>query len=292
MGLRLRRISVFDTVNLLFLLVLCLAVVIPFWYMLTVSLSPVSESLGGRFYLIPEQLNFEAYRYLFSTDRFVRSIGNTVYITVVGTAVNLLVSITLAYALSKKTLPGRKLLLLMMLFTMVFSGGLIPKYLLIKSLGLLDSYWALILPGATNAFTVLVMKTFFQSLPESLDEAARIDGAGEPRILLSVVIPLSMPIIATFSLFFMVGHWNEFFGAIIYLSDNAKWPIQVLLRLMVVAGEANIASENNLDFELASKVGDNVKMAAIIVAMIPIVVVYPFLQKHFAKGAMLGSIKE
>ncbi|MCM3269870.1 carbohydrate ABC transporter permease [Paenibacillus elgii] len=292
MGLRLRRISVFDAVNLLLLLVLCLAVVIPFWYMLTVSLSPVSESLGGRFYLIPEQLNFEAYRYLFSTDRFVRSIGNTVYITVVGTAVNLLVSITLAYALSKKTLPGRKLMLLMMLFTMVFSGGLIPKYLLIKSIGLLDSYWALILPGATNAFTVLVMKTFFQSLPESLDEAARIDGAGEPRILLSVVIPLSMPIIATFSLFFMVGHWNEFFGAIIYLSDNAKWPIQVLLRLMVIAGEANIASENNLDFELASKVGDNVKMAAIIVAMIPIVVVYPFLQKHFAKGAMLGSIKE
>ncbi|WP_127488992.1 carbohydrate ABC transporter permease [Paenibacillus ehimensis] len=292
MGMRLRRISVFDAVNMLFLLVLCLAVVIPFWYMLTVSLSPVSESLGGRFYLIPEQLNFEAYRYLFSTDRFVRSIGNTVYITVVGTAVNLLVSITLAYALSKKTLPGRKLLLLLMLFTMVFSGGLIPKYLLIKSLGLLDSYWALILPGATNAFTVLVMKTFFQSLPESLDEAARIDGAGEPRILLSVVIPLSMPIIATFSLFFMVAHWNEFFGAIIYLSDNAKWPIQVLLRLMVVAGEANIASENNLDFELASKVGDNVKMAAIIVAMIPIVVVYPFLQKHFAKGAMLGSIKE
>ncbi|GLI08418.1 MULTISPECIES: carbohydrate ABC transporter permease [Paenibacillus] len=292
MGLRLRRISVFDAVNMLLLLVLCLAVVIPFWYMLTVSLSPVSESLGGRFYLIPEQLNFEAYRYLFSTDRFVRSIGNTVYITVVGTAVNLLVSITLAYALSKKTLPGRKLMLLMMLFTMVFSGGLIPKYLLIKSIGLLDSYWALILPGATNAFTVLVMKTFFQSLPESLDEAARIDGAGEPRILLSVVIPLSMPIIATFSLFFMVGHWNEFFGAIIYLSDNAKWPIQVLLRLMVIAGEANIASENNLDFELASKVGDNVKMAAIIVAMIPIVVVYPFLQKHFAKGAMLGSIKE
>ncbi|MBU7320941.1 carbohydrate ABC transporter permease [Paenibacillus oleatilyticus] len=292
MGLRLRRISVFDAVNMLLLLVLCLAVVIPFWYMLTVSLSPVSESLGGRFYLIPEQLNFEAYRYLFSTDRFVRSIGNTVYITVVGTAVNLLVSITLAYALSKKTLPGRKLMLLLMLFTMVFSGGLIPKYLLIKSIGLLDSYWALILPGATNAFTVLVMKTFFQSLPESLDEAARIDGAGEPRILLSVVIPLSMPIIATFSLFFMVGHWNEFFGAIIYLSDNAKWPIQVLLRLMVIAGEANIASENNLDFELASKVGDNVKMAAIIVAMIPIVIVYPFLQKHFAKGAMLGSIKE
>jgi len=292
MRLRLRHMSVFDYINLLFLFVLCLAVIVPFWYMLTVSLSPISESLGGRFYLIPGQFTFEAYQYLFSTDRFVRSIGNTVYITVVGTAVNLLVSITLAYALSKKSLPGRKAMLLMMLFTMVFSGGLIPKYLLVKSLGLLDTYWALILPGATNAFTVLVMKTFFQGLPVSLDEAARIDGAGEPRILWSVVIPLSMPIIATFSLFFMVSHWNEFFGAIIYLSDNAKWPIQVLLRLMVIAGEANIGSENNLDFELTGKVGDNVKMAAIIVAMIPIVIVYPFLQKHFAKGAMLGSIKE
>ncbi|RAV10491.1 carbohydrate ABC transporter permease [Paenibacillus contaminans] len=288
----LRRISLFDILNGLFLLALTLVVIIPFWYMLAVSFSPVSESLGGRFYLIPKEFLLEAYQYLFSTDRFMKSIGNSIYITAVGTAFNIIVSITLAYALSKKTLPGRKLILLMMLFTMVFSGGMIPKYLLIKWLGLLNSYWALILPAATNAFTILVMKTFFQNLPESLDEAARIDGAGEVRILVSVVIPLSMPIIATFSLFFMVSHWNEFFGAIIYLSDNAKWPIQVLLRLMVVVGETKIGSESTLDFEMVSKVGDNVKMAAIIVAMLPIVVVYPFLQKHFAKGAMLGSIKE
>lgn len=290
--MRLRRFSIFDTVNGLFLLALTLVVIIPFWYMLAVSLSPVSESLGGRFYLVPKEFLLEAYQYLFSTDRFIRSIGNSVYITVIGTIINILVSITLAYALSKKTLPGRKLLLLMMLFTMVFSGGMIPKYLLIKGLGLLNTYWALILPAATNAFTVLVMKSFFQGLPDSLDEAARIDGAGEVRILISIVIPLSMPIIATFSLFFMVSHWNEFFGAIIYLSDNAKWPIQVLLRLMVVVGETKIGSESTLDFEMVSKVGDNVKMAAIIVAMLPIMIVYPFLQKHFAKGAMLGSIKE
>ncbi|WP_409344094.1 carbohydrate ABC transporter permease [Paenibacillus sp. MBLB4367] len=290
--MRLRRFSLFDSINGLFLLALTLVVIIPFWYMLAVSLSPVSESLGGRFYLIPKEFLLEAYQYLFSTDRFVKSIGNSIYITAVGTVFNIIVSITLAYALSKKTLPGRKLILLMMLFTMVFSGGMIPKYLLIKWLGLLNTYWALILPAATNAFTILVMKTFFQNLPESLDEAARIDGAGEVRILVSVVIPLSMPIIATFSLFFMVSHWNEFFGAIIYLSDNAKWPIQVLLRLMVVVGDTKIGAESNLDFEMVSKVGDNVKMAAIIVAMLPIVIVYPFLQKHFAKGAMLGSIKE
>jgi putative aldouronate transport system permease protein len=287
-----KRISIFNLSNALLLFTLCLAVILPFWYMLAVSISPVSESIGGKFYLIPKDWNFEAYRYLFSTDRFMNSIGNTIYITAVGTVFNLIISVTLAYALSKKTLPGRKWMLLMMLFTMVFNGGLIPAYLLIKWLGLLNSYWALILPGATNAFTVLVMKTFFQNLPESLDEAARIDGAGEMRILWSVVIPLSMPIIATFSLFFMVAHWNSFFGAIIYMNDSDKWPIQVLLRLMVIAGTANIAAESNLSFELVSKVGDNVKMAAILVAMVPIVVVYPFLQKHFAKGAMLGSIKE
>lgn len=290
--MKLRKLSIFDGVNVLFLLGLCLLVIIPFWYMLAVSLSPVSESVGGRFYLFPKEFTLEAYRYLFSTNQFVNSLGNSIYLTALGTVVNLIVSITLAYAISRKTLPGRKIMLLLMLFTMVFSGGMIPKYLLVKSLGLLDSYWALILPAATNAFTILVMKTFFQSLPESLDEAARIDGAGEMRILWSVVIPLSMPIIATFSLFFMVSYWNDFFSAIIYLSNPEKWPIQVLLRQMVVVGNSNFANEANLDFELASQVGDNVKMAAIIVAMIPIVLVYPFLQKHFAKGAMLGSIKE
>lgn len=290
--MKLRKLSIFDGVNVLFLLGLCLLVIIPFWYMLAVSLSPVSESVGGRFYLFPKEFTLEAYRYLFSTNQFVNSLGNSIYLTALGTVVNLIVSITLAYAISRKTLPGRKIMLLLMLFTMVFSGGMIPKYLLVKSLGLLNSYWALILPAATNAFTILVMKTFFQNLPESLDEAARIDGAGEMRILWSVVIPLSMPIIATFSLFFMVSYWNDFFSAIIYLSNPEKWPIQVLLRQMVVVGNSNFANEANLDFELASQVGDNVKMAAIIVAMIPIVLVYPFLQKHFAKGAMLGSIKE
>ncbi|MBP1964352.1 carbohydrate ABC transporter permease [Paenibacillus aceris] len=290
--MRQQRVSVFNILNGLFLLSLSLTVILPFLYMLAVSLSPASESLGGKFYLIPKEMTIEAYRYLFSTARFTHSIFNTIYITVVGTTFNVLISIMLAYAISKKTLPGRKYILYMMLFTMVFNGGLIPSYLLVKWLGLLNSYWALILPGATSAFTILVMKSFFQNLPESLEEAARIDGAGEVRTLWSVVIPLSMPIIATFSLFFMVSHWNSFFGAVIYLNDSAKWPIQVLLRLMVIAGDANIASENALDFELVGKVGDNVKMAAILIAMIPIVAVYPFLQKHFAKGAMLGSIKE
>jgi putative aldouronate transport system permease protein len=273
-------------------LMLGLGVVIPFLYMIAVSLSSTLESAGGHFYFMPKDVILDAYRYLFSTNRFVRSLGNSVYISVVGTLINLFVSITLSYALSRKKLPGRRVMLIYVFITMLIGGGLIPHYLLIKSLGMINTYWALLLPGATNAFTVLVMKTFFQTLPESLDEAARIDGAGELRILISIVLPLSKPILATFSLFFMVHHWNEFFGAVIYLSDASKWPIQVLLRQMVVGGTAEIGSQSSLEEEMSTSIGMNVKMAAILVAMLPIVFVYPFLQKYFAKGALVGSMKE
>ncbi|ANE48914.1 ABC transporter permease [Paenibacillus swuensis] len=275
-----------------FLAALSLLVIVPFGHLLAVSLSPAEYSLGGNFFLIPKDFTLEAYKYLLtSSDRFLIAIKNTVYLTVLGTIVNLAVSITLAYGLSKKFLPGRSLMLLLIFFTMIFSAGLIPTYLLVQSLGLLDTYWAIILPGATNAFTVFVMKTFFQGLPESLDEAARIDGAGEVRILLAVVIPLSMPIIATFSLFFMVGHWNQFFQAILYMSDSDKWPIQVLLRQMILSANASIGAEVSSE-AMEFQIGNNVKMAAVILALVPIVLVYPFLQKYFASGALLGSVKE
>jgi putative aldouronate transport system permease protein len=288
----LRRFSLFELFNSLFLLLLIALVVLPFGYIFAVSFSAPSESLAGTFYLIPKEWNTDAYKYLFSTSRFTGAIANTVFLTVVGTAVNMAVSITLAYAVSKKTLPGRNFMLMAIFFTMIFHSGLIPQYLLVKSLGLINTYGALILVGATNAFTIMVMKTFFQGLPESLDEAARIDGAGEVRILLRVVLPLSMPILATFSLFFMVGHWNEFFNAIIYLNDTSKWPVQPLLRQMVIIGSSNIASEGAMEQELEASLGPNVKMAAILVAMAPLVAIYPFLQNYFAKGALLGSVKE
>lgn len=286
------RLTWFDTLNTIFMLLLSSLVVIPFLYVIAVSFSPATASLGGEFFLIPQDFMLDAYKYLFSTDRFVRSILNTVYITVLGTIINLFFSVTLAYALSKKFLPGRRVMMMMIFFTMIFSAGLIPNYLLVQSLNMLDTYWALMLPSATSAFTIMVMKTFFQSLPESLFEAARIDGANELKILMTIALPLSMPIMATFGLIFMVGHWNEFFGAILYLSDTNMWTIQVLLRQMIVAGTANIGSEFALDSQLATTIGENVKMAAIIVSMVPIVVVYPFLQKYFAQGVMIGSVKE
>ncbi|WNR46072.1 carbohydrate ABC transporter permease [Paenibacillus roseipurpureus] len=287
-----RYLSLSEILIIAFLLALTSLVVLPFLYMFAVSFSSPSESMAGNFYVWPQVWNDDAYRYLFSSTRFVLAIWNTVKLTAMGTVINLILSVTLSYALSKKFLPGRRGMMMLIFFTMLFGGGLIPTYLLVKWLGLVNSLWALILPGATNAFTVMVMKTFFQGLPESLDEAARIDGAGELKILLHVVIPLSMPIIATFSLFFMVSHWNEFFGAIIYLNDTSKWPIQPLLRQMVLVGSSNISAEAAIDEQLAATLGANVKMAAILIAMAPIVAVYPFLQKYFAKGALVGSVKE
>ncbi|WP_284641531.1 carbohydrate ABC transporter permease [Paenibacillus silviterrae] len=286
------KVTWFDSLLTVIILLICLTVILPFLYIIAVSFSPPAYSMAGSFFIWPKEWSLDAYYYLLQAQTFLTSVKNSVYITAIGTCVNLVISITLAYALSKKFVPGRKFMLLFIFFTMIFHGGMIPSYLVVRSLGLIDSYWAIILPAATGAFNIMVIRSFFQSLPESLDEAARIDGAGEFRILFSVVIPLSKPIIATFALFFMVQYWNEFFSAVIYLNDPSKWPIQPLLRQMVAISASNISTDAALDAQMAANLGPNVQNAAILLAMLPIVAVYPFLQKYFAKGAMLGSIKE
>ncbi|MDF2926449.1 MAG: transporter permease [Paenibacillaceae bacterium] len=285
------RMTWFDTILALIISIICLSVILPFLYIIAVSFSPPTDSMAGNFFIWPKNWTLAAYEYLMQTKTFLSSIKNSVYITALGTCVNLIVSLTLAYSLSKKHIPGRRALLLFIFFTMLFHGGMIPSYLVVKNLGLIDSMWAIVLPAASSAFNIMVIRSFFQSLPESLDEAARIDGAGEFRILFSIVLPLSKPIIATFTLFFMVQYWNEFFSAVIYLNDTTKWPIQPLLRQMVAIG-ASISADAALDAQLSVNLGPNVQNAAILLAMLPIVIVYPFLQKYFAKGAMLGSIKE
>ncbi|MNQ92949.1 L-arabinose transport system permease protein AraQ [compost metagenome] len=286
------RVTWFDSLLTVIIVLISLTVILPFLYIIAVSFSPPGDSMAGNFFIWPKHWTLDAYSYLFNAQTFLNSIKNSIFITVLGTCVNLFVSITLSYTLSKRIVPGRRIMMLFIFFTMIFHGGMIPSYLVVKSLGLLDSYWAIVLPAATSAFNVLVIRSFFQSLPESLDEAARIDGAGEFRILLSVVIPLSKPIIATFTLFFMVQYWNEFFSAVIYINDMNRWPIQPLLRQMVAISASNISADAAIDAQLAVNLGPNVQNAAILLAMLPIVAVYPFLQKYFAKGAMLGSIKE
>jgi putative aldouronate transport system permease protein len=218
----------------------------------------------------------------------LRSLGVSVYITVVGTLINLVFTSLMAYPLAKPHLRGRQVILLGVLFTMLFSGGLIPTYFVVKAVGLTNTLWSLMIPGAISGFNLIVLKNFFQSIPEGLEDSAKIDGCNDFGVLMRIVIPLSMPAMATFALFYAVGHWNTFFSAIIYINDNKLWPVQVLLREVVIMAQSRIG-DTEMDEALIQPL--TIRMAVIVFATLPILVVYPFLQKHFAKGVLLGSIK-
>ncbi|KQY80786.1 MULTISPECIES: carbohydrate ABC transporter permease [Paenibacillus] len=282
---------VFDVLNYIMLGVLGLLTVLPFLYIIGNSFATEAEITERSFFLIPKVFSLSAYEYIFSSSTMFRSIGVSIFITVVGTFVNLFFTLTMAYPLSRSDFWGRNMLMNMVIFSMLFGGGMIPTYLVIRGLGLLDSYWSLMLPGAISAFNLIVVKNFFQQMPPGLEEAARIDGCSDLGVLWRIVLPLSKPVIATFALFYAVGHWNNFFSALLYISDSTKWPLQVMLRQIVLLSQASVGDMANMDPNFVKPPEQSVKMAVIVVGTIPILLVYPFLQKHFAKGVMLGSIK-
>jgi putative aldouronate transport system permease protein len=281
----------FDAFNYLLLTLFAIVTVLPFIYIIAGSFATEVELTEREFFLIPHDPSIGAYQYIFSTDTIFRAMSNSVIITVFGTITNLAFTLTMAYSLSRKDLLGRNFFMNMIIFTMLFSGGMIPSYLIVKDLGLLNSYAAVILPGAISAFNLIVIKNFFQNLPAGLEESARIDGCTDMGVLWRIVLPLSKPIIATFGLFYAVGHWNNFFQALLFLNDSKMWPLQVLLREMVMLSQMAAGDINNMDPNFVQPPAQSVKMAVIVVGTIPILMVYPFLQKHFAKGVLLGSIK-
>jgi len=281
---------VFDVLNVVVLTALALVTVLPLLYVLAGSFSTESEISSRPFFLWPHKFVTDTYHYIFSTDTFVRALLTTVAVTAVGTVIQLLLTLTMAYPLAKRFLPGRALVLNLVIFTLVFSGGMIPTYLVVRDLGLLDSYWALILPLAINPFYLIVVKSFFQELPEALEEAARIDGCNELNVFLRIVLPLSKPIIATFSLFYAVGIWNDYMSPLLYIDDSKKWTLQMIVRQLTAA---NADSANVLQqLETVTFPEQGLKFAVVVVATLPILFFYPFLQKHFAKGVLIGSVKE
>jgi putative aldouronate transport system permease protein len=281
---------VFDVLNVVFLSGLALVTVLPLLYVLAGSFATESEISSRPFFLWPHKFVTDTYHYIFSTDTFVRALLTTVAVTAVGTVIQLLLTLTMAYPLAKRFLPGRALVLNLVIFTLVFSGGMIPTYLVVRDLGLLDSYWALILPLAINPFYLIVVKSFFQELPEALEEAARIDGCNELNVFLRIVLPLSKPIIATFSLFYAVGIWNDYMSPLLYIDDSKKWTLQMIVRQLTAA---NADSANVLQqLETVTFPEQGLKFAVVVVATLPILFFYPFLQKHFAKGVLIGSVKE
>ncbi len=273
------------------IIILTLAFLYPVIYCLSMSLSD-PDLLGGQpIGLLPKGFSLEAYRYLLSSSKVFRYYGNTILYAGVGTLISILVTSLVAYALSISTFTGRKVITVYLVITMFFSGGMVPLYLTVQRLGMMDTIWAMVLPGV-GAYNVMVYKTFFRQLPSSLTEAAKVDGAGHFRILFTIVMPLSKPLLATMALFSIVGHWNSYLNAVLYLRDSNKHPIQMLLRSLLISLEMLEDKDMGAIAEQVTTSSRTVKGAGAMIAMIPILCVYPFMQKYFAKGVMVGSIKE
>ncbi|NOU88709.1 ABC transporter permease subunit [Paenibacillus sp. LMG 31460] len=268
------------------LLLFSISTILPFIYITIVSFTDPHEFMSTPVMLFPKSWSLVSYQYIMSSNQFSNSFFITVMLTIVGTSCALLVTSGLAYGLSRRRLKGRNFILTGILFTMLFNPGIMPNYLLIKSLGLLNSFWALVLPGLATAFYVLLMKSFFQDVPAELEESGKIDGCSDIGIFFRIILPISLPVIAAFSLFYGVSYWNTYFNGVLYINKESLRPLQVVLQQMLSASSAPADEASGIVVP-----AETVKMAAVVLAAVPIVMVYPFLQKYFVKGLTLGSVK-
>lgn len=284
----------FDIGNVLLLLLTCVVVILPILHVVAGSLSSTNALIHTRVKLWPVEWNIDNYKLVINNSIFWRSFRNTLFVVAVGTALNMLLTILTAYPLSRRGFRGRSFFLLVILFTIIFQAPTIPVYLIVKSFGLINTLWALIIPAALSAFNLLICMTFFRSLPEELFEAARVDGMSEFNILWRIAVPLSVPIMVTLILFYAVGHWNNYYSALLYVTKADLKPLQ--LYLYSIIAQFNLNETDGAAAAVAERTADispqGLQMATVIVATVPILLVYPFIQKHFVKGALIGSIKE
>jgi len=278
---------VFDVVNYCLLTLLAIITLYPIVNVLAISLSSYTGYLKNPAMILPVEFNFEAYQSILSNSLITSAYKNTIFVTVVGTCVNLILTVLTAYPLAKGRLRGNRVIMFGIVFTMMFSGGMIPTFLVVRSLKLLDTHWALILPCAISTSNLIIVKNFFEGIPDSLLESARLDGAGDWRILLDIVLPLSIPVLATITLFYAVGNWNRLFDAVMYINSRSNWTLPILLKEIITEN-----SELLVDPSVAAQVyPKTMQCATIVVAVLPIMCVYPFLQRYFMKGIMLGAVK-
>jgi putative aldouronate transport system permease protein len=287
--------QIFYGINYVILSLVGLACLYPFLYIIATSFSSSRAVSSGEVFLWPVEFNLEAYKQLLLDGQIFNSMKNTVILTVAGTALCMLCTVLCAYSLSKKRLRGRGAIMGLIVFTMMFSGGMIPNFLLIRNLHLMDSYWALWLSGLQSTYNMIVLRTFFQGIPDSLEEAAMIDGAGDPYILFRIVLPLSGAALATITLFYAVGWWNAYFNPMMYISTTGKFPLMVKLKAMLdtaqmLAVQTQAGTGGGVT-EQTMVAAETFKAATILISVIPIMCVYPFLQKYFVKGVMIGSVK-
>ena len=286
-----RKITPFDAFLVALMVLMSCIFIYPLLNMLALSFSNSQDLKSSPVYLWPIGFSLESYKALLNDNRIMLYYWNTIKYAAVGTVIMLLCTSLMAYPLSIRALRGRRLVSILLTITMFFGGGLIPYYVTIMRLGLIDTFWVMVLPGAISAYNVIVFKTFFMSIPESLKESAFLDGAGHMRVLFSIVLPLSKAVLATFALFSIVGYWNDYLTALLYLRDDRKYPIQLLMRRLLVLMDYKDASTAQLLKDFRSISSRTTKAAATIITVVPILCIYPFMQKYFAKGVLVGSIK-
>ncbi len=281
---------IFNVFNYLLLGLIMLVTLYPLYYQFIVSISNGLEVMKGNVTFLPQKATLDTYKQFLKGDLFMYMKNSIVY-TVVGTAINLFMSCLCAYPLTRKSFSGRKFFTMLVTFTMFFSGGMVPLYLVVKELKLLDTIWALVLPTAISTYNMIIIRTSFQAIPESLIESAQLDGANDVVVLWKIVLPLSKAVLATMLLYYAVAHWNDYFNAMLYINTKTKYPLQIMLRNMLIAGL--FSEESGLSGSAATfTVTDaTLRAAAIIVTTLPILVVYPFVQRYFVKGVMIGSVK-
>lgn len=276
----------------LVLLAACLLVLGPFLSVVSTSLADQHQiNAAGGFVLWPNHPGLGAYRAILSGGVVTRALIISLTVTTVGTAISLTCTTLLAYSLSRPGSFAHKPILLMILFTLLFSPGIIPSYLMVKSLGLIDSYWSLIIPVAVNGFNVIIMRAFFLDLPQELLDSAKIDGAGELQTLTRIALPLSKAVLAVIGLFYAVSYWNSFFTALLYLNNNTKWPLQLILRTYVINNATISGDQLSINAANALPPQQSLQMATLVIALVPILLIYPFLQRHFTKGILIGAVK-
>ena len=281
---------IFDIFNVIFMFLLCIIMLYPFLYVIFASFSePAKLMAHSGMLLSPQGLSLDAYESVLNNQRVWTGYKNTIIYVLFGTAFNIVMTVLCAYGLSRKGLMFTRVITIMIVFTMYFSGGMIPTYLVVRGLGLYNSRLALIIPGAINTFNMIIMRTAMAAVPDSLEESARLEGASHLQVLFKIMIPVTMPTIAVLILYYGVGHWNAWFNASIYLSDPAKQPLQLFLRqILITANMGDMAGSSSEDQALLA---ETIKYATIVVATVPILVLYPYQQKYFVKGVMVGSLK-
>lgn len=283
----------FNMIVYVILGVVAVIVLYPLIFVLSASFSDPQTVLRGEMLLWPKGFNLNSYSKIFQNQDILSGYSNTLLYTTIGTLINLVMTVLGAYPLSRKDFVGKNAVMALFVFTMFFGGGLIPTYLLIKDLGMLNTFWVMVIPNAVSIWNIIIMRTFFQqSIPYELQEAATIDGCSNIQILTRIILPLSMPIIAVMILFYAVGHWNAFFSALLYLSDKEKFPLQLILREILIQGQTSDMVKMSTESAIKQqREVEGIKYAVLVVANIPVLILYPFLQRYFVKGVMIGAIK-